>query len=114
MAASGKFPVGARPPPLPSFSTIEGPAILVGWASECSAEAESQLRPSAIGRRLRANSEYSIITNYVSTRRTGCKGVVGVKNPEVGVYRHAAGMADSVAAARDCLLRLLLRASAPT
>ena len=39
-----------------------------------------QLRPSAIGPRLPANSECSIITNYVSTRANRCKGVVGVKN----------------------------------
>ena len=46
------------------------------------ADEEPRARPAAIGRCVRPSSEYSIITNYVSTRAKRCKGVVGVKNLE--------------------------------
>jgi hypothetical protein len=88
MAASEKSPVGQRPPSLSSCVRTDGPAILIGKADECVAAAELQPRPSPIGRRLPGNSEYSIITNYVSTRAERCKGVVGVENP-VGIREEA-------------------------
>ena len=59
------------------------------------AEAESQFRPRVFGHVVRPSSEYSIITNYVSTRAERCKGVVGVK-------KVVAGMPDGIIFRRVC------------
>lgn len=64
----------------PTRAEVAARTILLGSPDECAMEADLELGRSTIGRRLAANSEYSIITNYVSTRTKRCKGVVGVKN----------------------------------
>jgi hypothetical protein len=50
----------------------------IGSPNESAAETELGLKSCAIGDRLPANLEYSLITNYVSTRAERCKGVIGV------------------------------------